>query len=106
MEAISPELVLVDPQLAAVERPREFAVRVLAPRVVPLGVPLVPREPATGRPAWQVVALGVCLLASGLLLSLFIFRSPSSAAGSTPTVVPTAAELPIGPKGFLPPTPP
>jgi hypothetical protein len=75
VEPISPELVLVDRALAEAARPREFAVRVLAPRVVPLGVPLVPPESTAGRrfPAWLVVAIGLCLFASGLLVSLLLF---------------------------------
>lgn len=88
IDAISPELVLVDPLLAAVERPREFAVRVIAREIVPLGVPLAPREAPAGRrlPAWLVLAIGLCLLTSGLGLSFAVFSTPSPAPS-----LPTAA---------------
>ena len=109
MEQISPELVLVDPALAAVERPREFAVRVLAREVVPLGVPLVPREPAVGRPRWLVVAIGLGLLASGLLVSLLLFAGTSAAPNPPTADVSTAVEAPPGtpvPSVGLPTPPP
>ncbi|HEY2371464.1 MAG TPA: hypothetical protein VGH82_02860 [Gaiellaceae bacterium] len=91
MEQISPELVLVDPALAAHERPREFAARVIARRVVPLGMPLVPQETPAGRPMWLVVAIGLCLLTSGFLVSLLLFSGPSAASNRPATVVPAAA---------------
>lgn len=93
-EQISPELVLVDPELAALERPRERALSVPAAQVVPLGVPLVPRE---GRawPAWLVVALGLCLLAGGLFVSMLLFRGPSGGQNApTTAIVPRTATAP------------
>jgi hypothetical protein len=92
VEPISPELVLVDPALAAVERPREFALRVIAHRVVPLGAPLATRETRTWRSAWQVIAIGLCLLAAGLLASVVLF-SDRSAGRNRPTIV---VSTPVG----------
>lgn len=89
-DQLSPELVLVDPELAALERPHEHPVSVAVSRVVPLGVPLVPRDSAPARPAWLVVTIGLCLLASGLLVSLLLFRGPSTGANRPTTIVATA----------------
>jgi hypothetical protein len=95
-DQISPELVLVDPELAAIERPRERAIRVTADQVVPLGVPLVPREARRLRSAWLVALLGLSLLVSGFLVSVLLFRGPAG-GGERPTVIqtvtaPTAAD--------------
>jgi len=109
IEPISPELVLVDPELAAVERPREFAVRVIAREVVPLGTPLVPRAPAAARPAWLVGVIGVCLLATGLLVSLLLFGGSSTGPNRPTVVVSTALAPPPGiriPSVGLPTPPP
>lgn len=111
-EPISPELVLVDPFLAAVERPREFVARVIARQVVPLGVPLAPREISRVRrlPAWVAVAIGLCLFTGGLLASFEAFRGPSSTGTSRPvtTVAPTfAGRVPLTPSDSMRlPTPP
>jgi hypothetical protein len=88
MEQISPELVLVDPELAAVERPREWWANEPVQRIVPLGVPLSPAElPAGGPPAWLVALLLLSLLTSGFLVSLLLFRTPRG--HDRPTVVQT-----------------
>jgi hypothetical protein len=108
MEPISPELVLVDPALAAVERPHESAMRVIARQVVPLGVPLVPRETPARRPAWMVVVIGACLLTSGLVFALLLFSGSSAAPNQSTTVVSTVVGTP--PDNPIPsvglPTPP
>jgi hypothetical protein len=84
--------VLVDPWLAAVERPREFAVRVTARQIVPLGVPLAPRDVRAARPRWQVLAAGFCLLASGLGVSLLLFGRSSDAPAPRAPVTATAID--------------
>jgi hypothetical protein len=107
-DPISPELVLVDPALAAVERPREFAVRVIAREVVPLGVPLVPREARAGRPPWLVTAIGLCLLAAGLLVSFQLFGGASAGPNRPTSSVSTGvAQSPADPSPVVgPPIPP
>lgn len=107
-EQISPELVLVDPALAAVERPRELVVRVIAHQVVPLGVPLLPREARSGRPPWVVAAIGLCLLAAGLLVSFQLFSGLSAGPGRPTSIVSTSvAQSPADPSRVLgPPIPP
>ncbi len=101
-DPISPELVLVDPSLAAVERPREFARRVIARQVAPLGVPLFPLERSLGTPVWRTGAIGLGLLVGGLLVSMLLF-SGSAAKPSAPTVVSPKAVVQLPPGTPIPP---
>jgi len=90
-EQISPELVLVDPALAELERRRERVVPALPERVVPLGVPLVPQESRAARPRWLIGLAGLALLGSGLLVALLLFRAPDSGGLTAPTTVVTGS---------------
>jgi hypothetical protein len=105
VEQISPELVLVDPKLAAVERPRERSVSVPVRQVVPIGVPLLPREAPAARPRWFVAAAGLCLLASGLVLSIGLFRGPSGDSNRPTAVVSTRTVPGVSDRFVGPPIP-